>query len=361
LDPRPPASNTVLIAAVAIVALALVAALAIVGIAALSSGRARPDAATPGASGLPPAFEYDLGELKRIDPARIGYRQTAEIVLGLKHARAVAVGLEDRIVVAGDRAVVTFHPAGAKVSQIALDEEPRAIAVGGPQHAFPGRLYVAMKRHVEVFDPAGKRLAAWGDLGPRAVLTSIAAAEQDVLVADAGNRIVLRYDLSGKLVGQIGRRDRDRGVPGFVIPSPYFDVAVSADGLVRVANPGMHRIEGYTLDGHLEVSWGKQGDVLEGFCGCCNPANFAVLPDGRFVTAEKGIPRVKVYSERGEFVCAVVGPEVLAPGATIVEETRDELRLPVVDVAADGRGRILVLDPGAGKVRVFEPKPAKEG
>ena len=32
------------------------------------------------------------------------------------------------------------------------------------------------------------------------------------------------------------------------------------------------------------------------FFGCCNPAQLAVLPDGRFVTAEKGIPRVKIYS-----------------------------------------------------------------
>jgi hypothetical protein len=213
-----------------------------------------------------------------------------------------------------------------------------------------------MPRHVEVYDAAGRRLASWADLGPKAILTSIALAERDVLVADAGNRLVWRYDTAGKLLGRIGKRDPQEKIYGFVIPSPYFDVAVSADGLVRVANPGTHRIEGYTLDGHLETMWGQHAETIEGFCGCCNPAHFAILPDRRFVTAEKGIPRVKVYSEDGKLDGVVAGPETLAPWTTIVEETRPEHRLPVVDVAADSRSRVLVLDPGAGRVRVFEAK-----
>jgi len=216
-----------------------------------------------------------------------------------------------------------------------------------------------MKSRVEVFDAEGKRSAVWADLGPKAILTSLAAADADVLVADAGNRIVYRYDGSGKLVGRIGAKDPARNLRGFVIPSPCFDVAISSDGLVRVANPGTHRIEGYTLDGHLEVSWGTPSASIEGFCGCCNPANFAILPDGHFVTAEKGIPRVKIYGYDGKFVCVVAGPEILAPGETIVEETRPDVRLPVIDVAADSQGRVLVLDPGKGKVRVFELKAGK--
>jgi hypothetical protein len=211
-----------------------------------------------------------------------------------------------------------------------------------------------MKNRVDVLDPTGKRVAAWEDLGPKAILTSLAAGEQDVLVADAGNRIVLRYDPAGKLLNKIGQRDPQRQIRGFVIPSPYFDLALSADGLVRVVNPGAHRIEAYTLDGHLELFWGKHGEGIEGFCGCCNPTNIAILPDGRFVTSEKGIPRVKIYAADGEFAGVVAGPETLAPTETILEETRPDHKLPVFDVAADSRGRVLVLDPLIGKVRVFE-------
>jgi len=343
-NPRHPLTG-VLIAAVVVLAAA-------VGILAML-GR---DITGEQGSRLPPAFEYDLEGIKRIDPALIRYRQVAELPLGLKEARAVAVGPQDRIYVAGDKAILAMEPGGTRLPQIALDDEPHALAIGGDEHAHPERIYVCVQRHVEVYDATGKRLASWEDLGPKAILTSIALAERDVLVADAGNRIVYRYDTAGKLLGRIGKRDPQEKIYGFIIPSPYFDVAVSADGLVRVANPGTHRIEAYTLDGHLETTWGQHAETIEGFCGCCNPANFAILPDRRFVTAEKGIPRVKVYSEDGKFDCVVAGPETLAPGATIVEETRPEHRLPVVDVAADSRGRVLVLDPGAGKVRVFEAK-----
>ena len=67
---------------------------------------------------------------------------------------------------------------------------------------------------------------------------------------------------------------------------------MASDGLLRVVNPGRHRIEAYTFDGDLEFSWGKVSVGIEGFCGCCNPVNFAILSDGSFITCEKGLTRV---------------------------------------------------------------------
>lgn len=139
----------------------------------------------------------------------------------------------------------------------------------------------------------------------------------------------------------------------FVVPSPYFPIAMGPDGLLRVSNPGAHRVEAFTLDGHLELAWGKPSERIEGFCGCCNPAHLAVLPDGRIVTAEKGIPRVKVYSAEGTFEGVVAGPESLSPNLAAATETREDLRLHPVSVAADSRGRILVLDPVARCVKIF--------
>ena len=49
----------------------------------------------------------------------------------------------------------------------------------------------------------GKPAGSWGSLGDRAVLTSIALAEDDVFAADAGNAVVVRYDTSGKIVGRM--------------------------------------------------------------------------------------------------------------------------------------------------------------
>ncbi len=307
-------------------------------------------------SGLPPQYNYDRSEYRKIDPALICYGQTAEIAVDFKKPRAVAVGLEDRIFVAGDGSVAVFGADGTRAEEIPVEDGPQCLAVGRDGHAHPGRLYVGVRDHVEVYDAGGEQLGTWESLGGRAVLTSIALAEKDVFVADAGNRIVWHYDTSGKLLGKIGERDGEHGSPGFIVPSAYFDCAMGPDGLLRVVNPGAHQIETYTTEGLFEkpLTWGEPTAGIEGFCGCCNPAAMAILPDGRIVTGEKGIPRVKVYGTLGKFECVVAGPDVLAATATIAEETRAPHRPEPVDLATDSQGRILVLDPSARRVRIFQ-------
>lgn len=290
----------------------------------------------------PQGADEGLARLRKIDPALIQYRQTGEIPVRMREVRALAVGPDDRVYVAGDNTMHVFGSGGEKRSEIALRGQPRCLALGGSDHAFPGRIYVGMRDHVELFDAGGRPVTAWDDLGQKALLTSLAVAEQDVFVADAGNRIVWHYDTSGKRKGRIGERDERRGIPGFVIPSPYFDLAVGPDGLLRVVNPGARQIEAYTFDGDLELAWKKRTARLEGFFGCCNPAHFAIFGDGRLVTAEKGIPRVKVYDRNVELICVVTGPE--------------QLDAVAADLAVDGRDRVLILDPKARSVRILEHK-----
>ena len=279
-----------------------------------------------------------------IDPKLIQYRQTGSIAVAMKAVYALAVGLEDRIYVGGDKAIQGFDAHGTRQTQIALEDQPCCLAVGQADHVRPGRIYVGMRKHVEVLGPDGARAAVWEPLGEKAMVTSIAAAEQDVFVADAGNRIVWHFDTAGKLLGRIGARDDARNIPGFVITSPYFDLVVCPDGLLRVVNPRALRIEAYTFRGDLEAHWGQAAPTIDGFFGCCNPAHLAVLPDGRIVTAEKGAPRVKVYSSDGKFLCVVAGPH--------------EIPTVAADLAADRNGRVLILDPVAKAVRIFEPKQA---
>ncbi len=334
----------------------LILAIVLVAIAIGLSAVLRIDLWGERGSGLPSRFSYDLEAFEKTDPAQIGYRETGRIALKMLEPRNVAVGPDDKIYVAGDRAVQVFTPDGKRVRELTLAETPRAVAIGSPHHKTPGRTYVAMKDHVEVFDAEGTREAVWESLDERALLTSIAAAENDVYVANAGGRVVLRYDLQGKLVNRIGERDDLRHIPGFIIPSPFFAVAVAPDGLLRVTNPGGHRVEAYTPEGDLEQHWGKAAIDIQGFCGCCNPVGIAILPNGDVVTAEKGIPRVKVYNSEGEFVCVVAGPEVLLPTPSANAETRTEHKLKVLALAADSRGRVLILDPGSRSVRIFQAK-----
>jgi len=304
---------------------------------------------------LPEDFDYDLTKYHNIDPALVGYRQTKEIPLAVQEARAIATGPQDRIYVAADMAIVRCDAGGVTGDRIAMRQRPTCLAV-----AAGGRIYIGAGDHVEVHrDGASHR---WQALGDRAVLTCITPGENEVFVADAGNKVVWRFDTSGKLLGEIGRRDEQRSVPGFVIPSPYFDCLIGSDGLLRIANPGRHQVAIFTTGGRYEwpLNWGRPTLKIDGFCGCCNPVALALLPDGRIVTAEKGIPRVKVYGQLGKFECVVAGPDLLAPTATSTTETRGPLKLKVVDLAADSQGRILVLDPGAKLIRVFEPKTTSQ-
>jgi len=314
----------------------------------------RLDRAGDRASGLPERFDYEIEQYERIDPTLIRYDETLAIPTRMRQARAVTVGPDDRIYVAGDAVVHMFDRTGTLVANVEVAGEPTCLAVGGASHAFPGRLYVGAGRNVETFDAEGKPAGTWEVPGDKVRLTSIAVARDDVFVADFANRVVLRYDTSGKLVGRIGRRDTNRGIAGFVIPSPFFDVAVAPDGLLWVVNPGARRLEAYTFDGSLELFWGESTPEVEGFFGCCNPANFAILPDGRFVTAEKGLVRVKVYTASGQFDCVVAGPEQLDSPAPADSESRFDHEFKAVDVAADSKNRILVLDPRGQKVRIFE-------
>ncbi len=295
-------------------------------------------------SGLGEDFSYDLTELRKVAADLIKYEETATIGVPLTDVRALAVDARDRVHVAGDDVVAVFDREGKRETDIKAGPSSRCLAV-----AADGTLYVGVRHHVDVYGPKGELKAQWGCLGAKAILTSIAVGEGGVFVADAGNRVVVRYDPSGKQLGLIGKKDAERDIPGLVVPSPHLDVTIGRDGLLWVVNPGRHKLEAYTADGHLEASWGKASAGIEGFSGCCNPTDIAALPDGGFVTAEKGIPRVKAYSAEGEFECVVAAPD------------RFEKDAVGLDLAVDSQGRVLVLDPQAKKVRVFVRKGTKEG
>ena len=294
-------------------------------------------------SGLGKDFTYDISELRKIDPKLIQFEEGPAIEVGLNEPRGLALDASGRLYVAGDEAIRVFNArapgagdGSGQVAEFPLGGAPQCLAV-----AADGTLYVGLRDHVEVYGPKGALKAKWESLGPRAVITAIAVAANDVFVADAGGLVVLRCDLAGKVVRRIGRADKEKNIPGFVVPSPYFDLAVGPEGLLWAANPGRHRLEGYTFDGDLEVSWGKASFAIDGFCGCCNPTNFAILPDGRFVTSEKGLPRVKIYKADGTLESVVAPPE------------RFQRLVAGLDLAVDSRGRILVLDPASKSVRVF--------
>ena len=335
-------ASTIIIAVVIVIA--IVAALAAIFFNDLTAKKG---------NRLSPEFGYDLDKLRQIDPQLITYEETANpIDTGFAQAHSVAVDSDDKIYLTGDNAIAVLNPTFQKITRFTLDQPPRCVAVDSD-----GTLFVAFKDHVKTLDTQGQVISSWPLLNAKAVLTSIALDKNNVYLADAGNRIVLRYDKSGSLLNKIGAKDPDRNITGFSIPSPYFDLTMAPDGLLRVTNPGKHLIEAFTPQGDREFAWGKFASAIEGFCGCCNPINFALLPnDEGFVTAEKGLTRLKIYNSAGDFATVVAGPESFIRHDRIRDNSGSGLTSGGLDVAVDSQGRILVLDPCTSELRVFTKK-----
>lgn len=295
-------------------------------------------------------FAYDVSHLQTTDPKLITYSEKSRWKAAHADVKRIAVGSDDTLYICAGNYLTAHHPAGEAKFEIAASEPTRCSAV-----AADGTIYLALRDHVEVFDPKGQRRATWESAGKKAWLTGLAVGENDVFATDAGNRIILRYDKSGKLIRRLGAKEKDRNVPGFIVPSPFFDVELSRDGLLRVNNPGRHRMELYTADGDFEGSWGVTSMGIAGFCGCCNPINFSQLPDGRYVTCEKGLPRVKIYSATGEFESVVAGVETFSENARACGPS--DCTAGGLDAAVDSEGRIYILDIVTGDVRVMQRKP----
>jgi hypothetical protein len=110
-------------------------------------------------------------------------------------------------------------------------------------------------------------------------------------------------------------------------------------------NPGRQSLENYNADGSLRTSWGVPGMKIEGFSGCCNPAQMAIMDDNSFVTSEKGMPRIKLYGQHGELKGIVAPPDLF---------DADSYYAP--DVAVDTANIIYALDFARKQVRIFKMK-----
>jgi hypothetical protein len=157
-------------------------------------------------------------------------------------------------------------------------------------------IYAATLDQILIVSTGGVLLDEWGPFDSNAIFTSVSSNNSYVAVADAGNKMIFILDKNGVVKSMIGQSGES-----FIIPSPYFDVAMDSDDRIYVANTGHRRVEQRTFEGELEKYFGEPGTAPEAFCGCCNPAHLISVPQG-FVTAEKGINRIKIISKDGDFV-----------------------------------------------------------
>jgi len=296
----------------------------------------------PGAS-----FKFDPSAYAKVDPAKINFSQVGRYAVDVGEPSALAASHDGRMLVAGANAVGVLDGAGRETARFTVNGKPECMAVAPDGHFFMG-----MHDHVELLDAQGKLDASWPALSGHAWITSLAVDAESVYVADAGNRIVWRFDHEGKLLNKIGERNPNDTSSGFIVPSPHFEVLLDPSGALWAVNPGKHGFENYRPNGESISSWYKPGMNVEDFCGCCNPIQAAYRSDGSVVTVEKGLNRIKVYTPDAKLIGVVATAEML--GAPADAATSCQIEAPVRDIAVDTHDRIWVLHGPWQAVLVYE-------
>lgn len=282
-------------------------------------------------------YEYNVDEFRKVDSTKILYAEKLHFPVKVNYWAGIAVS-DSNIIVVTDNHLLKFNYSGKPVFSKEIIDTATCVTVDENHH-----VWIGMNYYVVMYDQNGTLVKRWNSFGERAMLTSIAVSGEDVYAADAGNRIVYQCNTNGQIIQKIGEKDEHKGVPGFVIPSPYFDVSIDDNGFLWAANTGRHVFENYNRDGSLRTSWGVTSFKIEGFSGCCNPAHFSIMDDNSFITSEKGMPRIKLYDQHGQFI-GIVAPPAAFSGSL------------APDIAVDRQHRVIALDFERQQVRIFERK-----
>lgn len=248
--------------------------------------------------------------------------------------RLTSVALTDRdnLICAGETFIAGYNTNFSLDWERLLEETIWALDVYGDT------IFAATRENIYLFNLSGELMDEWGPYDDEAIITSITANRDFVAFADAGNLLVYVVNKNGALKSIVGH-------PGnqFIIPSAYFDVHLTIDDTLVIANTGKRNIEFRNIEGELFRAFGEEGDEFDEFCGCCNPAHFAFAPDGNIVTAEKGLNRIKIIKPDGALIEPVAQPAHFTA------------YIPV-DIAVSSDGLIYAANPKDSKIYIYKRK-----
>jgi len=334
-------------------------------------------------------------EQKRIDfrsipPEQIGYQQTSVFVCPVKGQATCFALWEDSTFIIGSAnppMLSFFDLTGTLLRTIDLPEEPRAVVCGTPDTLFTDKIVVAHPRSIVVYSAEGQAetsfsvppsgpfdtrifsgASSWSD-NRESQTHSLVLTPDYLFAAETGNRCIYRFDAEGQRDLLIGDNpigvdvDLDwtgKSFDGFVVYASPITMAFSPQsGLLYIANPGRHRVDVFTQDGiyQPELSWGEPSGSLGGFAACCNPIDVAVLDDGRILTVEKAVSRIKIFRTNGELDCVVAGFNVLEDMPSGLQRAPLEPGGRSFSAVPLSEGRIAVFD-FEGLIRIFAPLKA---
>jgi len=293
----------------------------------------------------------DLSEFQQIDHASLLYEYDHSFSTQLLQTKRFSKGENGSVWVCGDKRVLQFDKTGKLMWSKDLQDTPHAVV------SYDQNVIIAYKDALEALNMEGAQLWRKGPLEGKTYFTALAAYEGNLYAADAGQRNIVVCQLSDQKLSRFGDKDEAKGNPGFVVPSGYFDMKITDQGLFHIANPGRLRVETWSFDGMFQGSWGQAGMALGRFCGCCNPVFFDVFPNGSFVTSEKGLSRVCIFNPDGSLKGMAMSSDELVQDPVKMKQARNQNAAGVgFDVLVQEDGSLLICDPVMNEIRTFVPK-----
>jgi len=187
----------------------------------------------------------------------------------------------------------------------------------------------------------GRGGSAAGDLNaPRGLDI---APDGSIFVADSLNHRIQQFSPSGEIINTWGSYANvsEGDAPGGTFHEPW-DVAVSQDGFVYVADTFNHRIQKFTKNGRFLKSWGvfAQGNEPDSFWG---PRGIAISPDGNIFITDTGNKRVVVFDSDLNYITQF-------GGAGYEAGQFDE----PVGITIGPSGKVYIADAWNRRVQIFE-------
>ena len=280
-------------------------------------------------------WQYDVEEFKTVDEKLLSHREVRRIEIDEPVALAWQNG---KLFLLAGNSLQIITPEGRELLSKRLDQNPRSIWVMQDEN-----IIVAYENYLVMYDGSGEELKRSPILDDESLISSVVISDDIIFASDAGRRSVWRLNNELEIIDDFKGESGFSAFHGFILPSLHFHMAVNAENELWITNPGVHSIQNYSHSGRLRRFWGEPSFANEGFSGCCNPYYIAFLSDGRFVTSEKGIIRVKIYRESGELESVVAPAELFPKGE----------KAPAI--AVDDQDNIWLLDFDKNMLRLFRP------
>jgi DNA-binding beta-propeller fold protein YncE len=181
-----------------------------------------------------------------------------------------------------------------------------------------GQLYVADSGSGQVFivSPSGAvtktislEKGSSADALPPRPLGIVVWGDGSFAVSDANNHRLLKYDVDGNLLWNVGTGSRGQGETGFNVPT---GVALDNQGNVYVVDALNSQVKKYSADGAFVAAIGRAGDRAGQF----SRAKAIALDDAGYIYVSDGLQvAVQVFDQEGVYQGFIGRKDVADPNS----------------------------------------------